>query len=367
MFMSGAMSEWKSVPLGDDRKLFYPSSLPDNERCTADPNFSAFPPEKVTLNDGSGRTLRLFRSRLRNKDLKFEALFKAALEARRLMSNDQLAALNLEKRLSPEFGCWIIYNRLIGTVWSALDFEHELCKIYLGSRKRTPGFSGSRQPDSDSDKAHPVTLGERGSETLYAWRQPITKCFNETRKAFEIGSDAESGWIRAPDNLGNYREGQQALAEKNARTVWPTEEFGFLMSELLSDPERCEEELEEIRQKIETTYQKQIEQQERELEQEKLKKRKRDGVVRKNKRRRVVKRAFLEEEDEESDFEATDDLSDVATEDLSDVHSDSKNEISDSDTEHSDRESVNNDDDMEEDGEDEEQEEADDAMEEDDP
>ena len=265
------------------------------------------------------------RRRLRRRDLTLKEAFEAALKSRRSMRPDQLAALGLEKRLSEEFQCEVIYNKLTGAVWSALDFEHELCKVYLGSRGRTPNFSGSSRPDTDSNKAHPVTLGERGKETLFIWKGPIAKCFKETRAAFAVGSDPKNGWIRAPDVFGNYREGQQEEAEKKARTEWPAEVFGFLMSEWLQDPDRCEKELENQRLQIETEYREDIIRQELELEKEKTRKRKArstslGGRTRKQRKPRVQ---LAVNDPDDSDSKATDELSDV--------HSDANIESSDSD------------------------------------
>jgi hypothetical protein len=95
-----------------------------------DPNIAAYPLARVRLGTGAKAGFEYAKAVLGNICLTFEGLYKMHLEYLRGWDKEELGLLHLRKLLARRAGVWVIYNVGPRLVYSTVQFEHTLCKIY---------------------------------------------------------------------------------------------------------------------------------------------------------------------------------------------------------------------------------------------
>lgn len=195
--------EQAKPPGGPPRPKKKKRSVPDAPARGADrTNVKVFPPEKVRLHSGSRKGLRYLRKRWGDRFENFESAYETTLEWMDEMNGRELKILGVHRGEGN-----VYYNAETGEIWSALHYEHWLCKLYLHITHEGL-FTFSEQPHSDNGYTHPITMGEGGGEWIHKFSNcpPVAAGMARILDAYANGRDGVMihGGDGKMDTIGDF-------------------------------------------------------------------------------------------------------------------------------------------------------------------
>jgi hypothetical protein len=198
-------------------------SLLTEDRRTKDPNLLAYHPVKVVLGSGAKAGFEYAKALMGDNTMDFIDLYIMWLYYIREQSREELALLYLYKQKDQQTGFDVVYNIGSKSIYSAINFEHALCKIYLVIKMQLPENNQSVQPNSASNSTHPLLVGKLDTDPgVVVWGRIcpfVCAAMNVIARAYD--SLSADNRIHVPSFVAEIQGGNDTIP-----TSYPSDKFG---------------------------------------------------------------------------------------------------------------------------------------------
>jgi hypothetical protein len=155
--------------------------------------------------------------------MEFTDLYIRWLYYIRERSREELALLYLYKQKDQQTGFDVVYNIGSKSIYSAINFEHALCKIYLVIKMQLPENNQSVQPNSASNSTHPLLVGKLDTDPgVVVWGHIcpfVCAAMSVIARAYD--SLSADNRIHVPSFVAEIQGGDNTIP-----TSYPSDKFG---------------------------------------------------------------------------------------------------------------------------------------------